>query len=140
MKKTIEIFLKVFLVLISLGAWAIIAIFIEWRLGIEYKIALLWSLIIASTALAGFTSLILTKIARDGKNLGEKIGMSERRIKNCRIFLSWSVIIGCLMILAVMFYFITYETSLIIVAWVFFIIQLELFILPLIFSKIFTFR
>ena len=109
-------------------------------MGIEYKIALLRSLIIASTALAVFTSLILTKIARDGKKLGEKAGMSERRIKNCRIFSSLSVIIGCLIIFAVMFYFITYEISLIIMVWVFFIIQLELFILPLIFSKIFTFR
>lgn len=140
MKKTMDILMKVFLVLILIGAWALIAVFIDWWVGIEHKINLLRSLLIASTALVGFTGIFLTKIIRDNENFVKKIGMSESRMKACRLFLSWSIIIGCLAILAVMFYFIAYEISLIIVAWVFFIVQLELFILPLVFARIVIFR
>jgi len=139
-KKTMDILMKVFLVLILIGAWALIAVFIDWWVGIEHKINLLRSLLIASTALVGFTGIFLTKIIRDNENFVKKIGMSESRMKACRLFLSWSIIIGCLAILAVMFYFIAYEISLIIVAWVFFIVQLELFILPLVFARIVIFR
>ncbi len=140
MKKTMDILMKVFLVLILIGAWALIAVFIDWWVGIEHKINLLRSLLIASTALVGFTGIFLTKIIRDNENFVKKIGMSESRMKACRLFLSWSIIIGCLAILAVMFYFIAYEISLIVAAWVFFILQLELFILPLVFARIVIFR
>jgi len=139
-KKTMDILMKVFLVLILIGAWALIAVFIDWWVGIEHKINLLRSLLIASTALVGFTGIFLTKIIRDNENFVKKIGMSESRMKACRLFLSWSIIIGCLAILAVMFYFIAYEISLIVAAWVFFILQLELFILPLVFARIVIFR
>ena len=139
-KKAIEIFIRMLLVLIAIGAWALIALYIYWPAGIEYKIDLLRSLLIASTALVGFSGIFLIKIIRDGERFVRELGMSEKRIRNLRIFVSWSVIIGFLAILATMFYFLTYELSLIIVAWVFFMVQLELFILPLIFSKILAFR
>ena len=140
MKKAVDILARGFLVLIAIGAWGLIAVYIYWPMGMEYKISLIRSLLIASTALVGFAGIFLIKIVRDGEKFVREFGMSERRIKNLRVFVSWSVIVGFLAILAVMFYFITYEIPLIIVAWVFFIVQLELFILPLIFSKIIIFR
>ena len=140
MKKAVDILARVFLVLIAIGAWGLIAIYIYWPVGMEYKISLIRSLLIASTTLVGFTGIFLIKIVRDGERFVREFGMSERRIKNLRVFVSWSVIVGFLAILAVMFYFITYEIPLIIVAWVLFIVQLELFILPLVFSKIIIFR
>ncbi len=140
MKKAIEILLRMLLALIAIGAWGLIALYVYWPAGIEHKINLLRSLLIASTALVGFSGIFLIKIIRDGERFVREFGMSEKRIKTLRIFVSWSVIIGFLAILAVMFYFITYEIALIIVAWVFFIGQLELFILPLIFSRILAFR
>lgn len=140
MKKAVDILAGVFLALIAIGAWGLIAVYIYWPVGMEYKISLIRSLLIASTALVGFTGIFLIKIVRDGERFVREFGMSERRIKNLRVFVSWSVIVGFLAILAVMFYFITYEIPLIIVAWVLFIVQLELFILPLVFSKIIIFR
>ena len=140
MKKAVDILARVFLVLIAIGAWGLIAVYIYWPAGMEYKISLIRSLLIASTALVGFTGIFLIKIVRDGERFVREFGMSERRIKNLRVFISWSAIVGFLAILAVMFYFITYEIPLIIVAWVLFIVQLELFILPLVFSKIIIFR
>jgi len=139
-KKTIEILLRMLLVLIAIGAWGLIALYVYWPAGMEYKISFLRSLLVASTALAGFTAIFLIKIIRDGERFVRELGMSEKRVKNMRIFVSWSVIIGFLTVLAVMFYFITYEISLIMAAWVLFIVQLELFILPLIFSRILAFR
>ena len=140
MKKTIEILARAFLVIIAIGAWGLIAVYIYWPAGIEYKIDLLRSLLVASTALVGFTSIFLFKTISEGEKFVRELGISERKMKNLRIFLSWSVITGLLAILAVMFYFISYEISLIIVAWVLFILQLELFVLPLIFTKIIAFR
>ena len=132
--------LRLLLFLIALGAWGLLALYICWPAGIEYKIVLLRALLIAATVLVGFSSIFLIKIIRDGERLVGEFVMSEKRMKNLRIFVSWSVVIGFLAILAVMFYFITYEIFLIMVAWVFFIGQLELFVLPLIFSKIAVFR
>ena len=140
MKRTIEILARAFLVIIAIGAWGLIAVYIYWPAGIEYKIDLLRSLLVASTALVGFTSIFLFKTISEGEKFVRELGISERKMKNLRIFLSWSVITGLLAILAVMFYFISYEISLIIVAWVLFILQLELFVLPLIFTKIIAFR
>ncbi|MGB2826727.1 MAG: hypothetical protein WBC50_00800, partial [Dehalococcoidales bacterium] len=116
------------------------AVYICWPAGIEYKINLLRSLLVASTALVGFTSIFLLKIISEGERFVRELSISERKMKNLRIFLSWSVIIGFLAILAVMFYFISYEIALIILAWILFILQLESFVLPLIFTKIITFR
>ncbi len=140
MKRTIEILVRAFLVIIAIGAWGLIAVYIYWPAGIEYKIDLLRSLLVASTALVGFTSIFLFKTISEGEKFVRELGISERKMKNLRIFLSWSVITGLLAILAVMFYFISYEISLIIVAWVLFILQLEVFVLPLIFTKIIAFR
>jgi hypothetical protein len=140
MKKAIEILVKVFFVIIGIGVWGLIAVYIYWPAGIEYKINLLRSLLVASSALVGFNAIFLVKLIRDGERFIVELGMSERRMKNLRIFVSWSVIIGFLTILLVMFYFITYEINLIIAAWIFFIVQLELFILPLIFSRILAFH
>ncbi len=140
MKKAVDILARVFLVLIAIGAWGLFAVYIYWPAGMEYKISLIRSLLIASTVLVGFTGIFLIKIVRDGERFVREFGMSERRIKNLRVCVSWSVIVGFLAVLAVMSYFITYEIPLIIVAWVLFIVQLELFILPLIFSKIIIFR
>jgi len=139
-KRTIEILVRAFLVIIAIGAWGLIAVYIYWPAGIEYKIDLLRSLLVASTALVGFTSIFLFKTISEGEKFVRELGISERKMKNLRIFLSWSVITGLLAILAVMFYFISYEISLIIVAWVLFILQLEVFVLPLIFTKIIAFR
>lgn len=140
MKRAIEILLKTLLVLVALGAWGLIALYIYWPAGMEYKINLLRSLLIASTALVGFTAIFLIKIVREGERLVREFGISEKRMKNLRIFISWSVIIGFVSIVAVMFYFVMYEVFLITVAWVAFVVQLELYILPLIFSRILTFR
>ena len=140
MKKTFEILARAFLVIIAIGAWGLIAVYICWPAGIEYKINLLRSLLVASTALVGFTAIFLLKIISEGERFVRELSISERKMKNLRIFLSWSVIIGFLAILAVMFYFISYEISLIILAWILFILQLESFVLPLIFTKIITFR
>ena len=140
MKKTIEILARAFLVIIAIGAWGLIAVYICWPAGIEYKINLLRSLLVASTALVGFTAIFLLKIISEGERFVRELSISERKMKNLRIFLSWSVITGFLAILAVMFYFISYEISLIILAWILFILQLESFVLPLIFTKIITFR
>jgi len=139
-KKAIEILARAFLIIIAVGAWGLIAVYIYWPAGIEYKIDLLRSLLVASTALVGFTSIFLFKTISEGEKFVREPGISEKRMKNLRIFLSWSVITGLLAILAVMFYFISYEISLIIVAWVLFILQLELFVLPLIFTKVIIFR
>lgn len=140
MKNTMSILMKIFLALIFIGGWVLIAVFINWSLGIEYKISLLRSLLIASTFMVGLASIFLVKAIRVGEILIRKPGMSEKRLKNFRIFLSWSVIAGCLAILAVMLYFISYEISLIVAVWVLFILQLELVILPLICSRIIIFR
>jgi hypothetical protein len=139
-KKTIEILLRMLLVLIAIGAWGLIALYVYWPAGMEYKIGLLRSLLVASAALSGFAAILLIKIVRDGERLVGELGMSEKKVKNMRIFVSWSVIIGFLTVLAVMFYFIIYETPLMATAWVLFIAQLELFVLPLIFSRILAFR
>ena len=140
MKKTIEILARVFLVIIAIGAWGLIAVYICWPAGIEYKISLLRSLLVASTALVGFAAIFLLKTIIEGERFVRELSISEKKMKNLRIFLSWSVIIGFLAILAVMFYFISYEISLIMLAWILFILQLESFVLPLIFTKIITFR
>ena len=140
MKKTIEILVRAFLVIIAIGAWGLIALYIYWPAGIEYKINLLRSLLVASTALVGFTAIFLFKTISEGERFVRELSISEKKMKNLRIFLSWSVIIGFLAILAVMFYFISYEISLIILAWVLFILQLESFVLPLLFTKIVAFR
>jgi len=139
-KKAIEILARAFLIIIAVGAWGLIAVYIYWPAGIEYKIDLLRSLLVASTALMGFTAIFLFKTISGGERFVRELSISEKKMKNLRIFLSWSVIIGFLAILAVMFYFISYEISLIIVAWVLFILQLELFVLPLIFTKVIIFR
>ena len=140
MKKILEILVKAFFALIAIGALASIAYFINWPLGILYKIDLLRSVLIASTALVGFAGVFLIKIIQDGEIFVKEFGMSEKRMKNCRIFISWSIITGCLAILAVLFYFITYEIPFIVVTWLLFILQLELFIFPLIFAKVIVFR
>jgi len=139
-KKTIEISARAFLIIVAVGAWGLIAVYICWPAGIEYKINLLRSLLVASTALMGFTAIVLFKTISEGERFVRELSISEKKMKNLRIFLSWSVIIGFLAILAVMFYFISYEISLIILAWVLFILQLESFVLPLIFTKIISFR
>jgi hypothetical protein len=138
--KAIDILVKVFLVLVAVGTLALLAAFINWPVGLEHKINLLRSLLIAATALLGFTGVFLIKIIRDGEVLVREFGMSERRVNNLRVFVSWSGVIGFLAILTVMFYFITYEINLIIVAWIFFILQLEFFVLPLIFARVITFH
>ena len=140
MKNTMSILMKILLVFIFIGGWASIAGFINWSLGIEYKINLLRSLLIASTALVGFSVIFLARVLRDYEILIKESGVSEKRMKNCRVFVSWSIIIGCISILAVLFYFITYEISLITVVWILFILQLELLILPLIFARVIVFR
>ena len=140
MKKTFEILARAFLVIIAIGAWGLIAVYIYWPAGIEYKINLLRSLLVASTALVGFTAIFLLKAISEGERFVRELSISERKMKNLRIFLSWSVITGFLAILAVMFYFISYEIALIMLAWILFILQLESFVLPLIFTKIITFR
>jgi hypothetical protein len=132
--------MKILLAFIFIGGWALIAVFINWPLGIEYKISLLRSILIASTALVGFSIIFLIKVIRDYEILVKEFRVSDKRMKNCRIFLSWSIIIGCIAILVVLFYFITYEISLISAAWILFVLQLELFIFPLIFTKIIVFR
>ncbi len=140
MNRAIDILMKVFLVLVAVGALAVLAVFINWPAGLEHKINLLRSLLIAATALLGFTGVFLLKIIRDGEVLVREFGMSERRVNNLRVFISWSGIIGFLAILAVMFYFITYEINLIMVAWILFILQLEFFVFPLIFARVITFH
>ncbi len=140
MKNTMFIFMKILLAFIFVGGWALIVVFIDWPLGIEYKISLLRSLLIASVALVGFSIIYLTKVSRDHEILVRELKVSDKRMKNCRIFVSWSIIVGCIAILAILFYFVTYEISLITVAWITLILQLELFILPLIFTKVIVFR
>ena len=140
MKNTMSILMKILLAFIFIGGWALIAVFINWPLGIEYKISLLRSILIASTALVGFSIIFLIKVIRDYEILVKEFRVSDKRMKNCRIFLSWSIIIGCIAILVVLFYFITYEISLISAAWILFVLQLELFIFPLIFTKVIVFR
>lgn len=140
MKNTMSILMKILLAFIFIGGWALIAVFINWPLGIEYKISLLRSILIASTALVGFSVIFLIKVFRDYEILVKEFRVSDKRMKNCRIFLSWSIIIGCIAILVVLFYFITYEISLISAAWILFVLQLELFIFPLIFTKVIVFR
>ena len=140
MNRAVDILMKVFLILVAVGALVLLAVFINWPAGLEHKINLLRSLLIAATALLGFTGVFLLKIIRDGEVLVRELGMSERRVSNLRAFVSWSGVIGFLAILAVMFYFITYEIHLIMVAWIFFILQLEFFVLPLTFARVITFH
>lgn len=140
MRKATEILVRVLLVLVAIGALVLVALCACWPAGMEYKIGLLRSLLVASAALAGFAALLLIKLARDGEKLVREQGMSEKRMKNIRILVSWSIILGFLTVLAVMFYFLVYETPLMVAAWVLFIGQVELFILPLIFSRILAFR
>ncbi len=140
MKNTRSILIKIFLAYIFLGGWALIAVFIDWPLGIEYKISLLRSLLIASTILVGFSVIFLTKVIRDYEVLIKDFRVSDKRMKICRIIVSWSVIVGCIAILVILFYFITYEISLISVAWIFFVLQLALLIIPLLFARVIILR
>ncbi len=140
MKRTIEVLARALLIIVAVGVWGLIALYIYWPAGIEYKINLLRSLLVASAALMGFIAIFLFKTISEGERFVREQGISEKKMKNLRIFLSWSAIASFLAILVIMFYFISYEMSLIIVAWVQFIIQLELFVLPLIFTRIIAFR
>jgi len=140
MKRINPILLLILLTTVAIGSLAVIAVFVDWNAGIVFKIDLLRSLLIVSTILVGFAGMILLKLAKDRDVFIDKFGMSERRVKNLRIFLSWSIIVGCIAILAVLFYFVTYEISLIICAWITLILQLAMFIFPLIFSKVIVFR
>ena len=140
MKKSIEILAGILLAVIAVGAWGLIALYVYWPADIECKIGLLRSLLVASTVLMGFISIFLFKIVIDGERFAREKGISENKMKNLRIFLSWSIITGFLAILTIMFYFISYELLLIPLAWVLFILQLQLFVLPLLFARIIAFR
>ena len=140
MKKTTEILVKAFLIIIAIGARGLIAAYIYWPAEIQYKIDLLRSLLVASVALVGFTTTFLFKTVSEGERFIKEKGISTGRMKNLRIFLSWSVITGFLAILAILFYFVSYEMLLIMLSWVLFVIQLELFVLPFIFTRIIAFR
>jgi len=139
-KNTMSILLKILLAFILIGGWALIAVFINWPLGIEYKISLLRSLLIASTALVGFSVILLIKVIWNYEILVKELRVSDKSIRSCRTFLSWSAVIGCIVILVILFYFITYEIFLISSAWILFVLQLELFVFPLIFIKVIVFR
>ena len=140
MKRINSILLVMLSILVAIGSLTVIAVVVDWNAGIAFKIDLLRSLLIVSTVLVGFAGIILFKLAKDSDVFVDKFGISEGRVKNLRIFLSWSIIVGCIAILAVLFYFVTYEISLIICAWITLILQLALFSFPLIFIKVIVFR
>ena len=140
MKRINSILLVMLSILVAMGSLTVIAVVVDWNAGIAFKIDLLRSLLIVSTVLVGFAGIILFKLAKDSDVFVDKFGISEGRVKNLRIFLSWSIIVGCIAILAVLFFFVTYEISLIICAWITLIVQLAMFIFPLIFSKVIVFR
>jgi len=140
MKRINSILLVILSILVAMGSLTVIAVVVDWNAGIEFKIDLLRSLLIVSTVLVGFAGIILFKLAKDRDVFIDKFGISEGRVKNLRILLSWSIIVGCIAILAVLFFFVTYEISLIICAWITLILQLAMFIFPLIFTKVIVFR
>lgn len=140
MKRINSILLVMLSILVAMGSLTVIAVVVDWNAGIAFKIDLLRSLLIVSTVLVGFAGIILFKLAKDRDVFIDKFGISEGRVKNLRIFLSWSIIVGCIAILAVLFFFVTYEISLIICAWITLILQLAMFIFPLIFTKVIVFR
>ena len=122
------------------GALVFMLVHISWPVEIAMKAELLWSVLVASLALAGFVTVISLRLIRGDEDFRTKLGISEVGMKNLRTFICRSAALGCLTILAVVLYFIIGEANLFFIAWLFFILQLGLLIFPLISARIMVFR
>lgn len=125
---------------VAAGLFACILFFGDWPVEIMMKVELLRSVLIASLALVGFVIIILLEIIRNNSGSNGELGMSDIRTKKSRVLICQSVTFGCFTILAIMIYFVIYEINIIYVAWIFFILQLALLIIPLLFAKVIVLR
>ena len=123
---------------VTAGLFACILFFGDWPAEIMMKVELLPSVFIASLVLVGF--VLLLENIRDNNGFNVKLEISDIRTKKSRVCIGQSVAFGCFTILAIMVYFIIYEIHMIYIAWIFFVLQLELLITPLLFAKIIVFR
>jgi hypothetical protein len=122
------------------GALVFMLVHISWPVEIAMKAEFLWSVLVASLALAGFVAVIPLRLIRGEGDFRAKLGISEIGMENLRTFLYRSAALGCLTILAIVLYFIIGEANLFFIAWLLFILQLGLLISPLIFARIMVFR
>jgi hypothetical protein len=122
------------------GLFACILFFVDWPVEIMMKVELLRSVLIASLALVGFVSIILIESIRGNGDFTERFGISSKGINKFKGFLGQSIFFGCLAILAILVYFVIYEINTIYMAWIFFLLQLALLIIPLLFAKIIVLR
>ena len=125
---------------VAAGLFACIIFFGDWPIEIVMKVELLQSVLIASLALVGFVIIVLPEIIHDNSGSNGELGMSDIETRKLRVLISQSVTFGCFTILAIMVYFVIYEINTIYVAWIFFLLQLMLFIIPLLFAKIIVLR
>ncbi|HEY50427.1 MAG TPA: hypothetical protein G4O20_01310 [Dehalococcoidia bacterium] len=128
--------LPLVIVVIVAGLFASIIFFGDWPVEIMMKVELLQSVLIATSALAGFVVIILPEMVRNNSGSNVKLGISDIRTKKLRVLICQSVTSGCFTILAIMVYFVIYEINIVYMAWVFFILQLALLIIPLLFARI----
>ena len=131
--------LPVAISVITAGLFACILFFGDWPSEIMMKVELLPSVIITSLALAGF-AIALLGVFRDNNGSNEELGMPNIRAKKSRVLIYQSVTFGCLTILATMVYFVIHAINMIYVAWLLFILQLALLVVPLLFAKIIVLR
>lgn len=124
--------------LVVAGALVFILVYVSWPVEIEMKAELLRSVLIASLALVAFVGIII-RLIRGDVDLNVKLGISEIGITKLKTFIYRSAALGCLALVAIVVYFISGETNLFFIAWLFFILQLGLLIFPLMFARIMIF-
>ena len=132
--------LSAVIAVVAAGLFACILFFGDWPVEIMMKVELLRSVLIASLALVGFVIVLLLEIIRDNGGSNENLGMSDIGTKKSKVLICQSVTSGCFTILAIMVYFVIYEINIIYIAWIFFILQLVLLIIPLLFAKVIVLR
>jgi hypothetical protein len=125
---------------VAAGALVFMLVYATWPIEMAMKVELLRSVLITSLVLVGFASVMLVEFIRGSAGFVVKPGVSDTGIRKLRALLSRSVVLGCLTILAIMVYFVVFEINIFFVAWIFFILQLALLILPLALTRIMALR
>jgi hypothetical protein len=120
------------------GALVFILVYVSWPVEIEMKAELLRAVLIASLALVAFVGVII-RLIRGDVDLNVKLGISDIGITKLKTFIYRSAALGCLALVAIVVYFISGETNLFFIAWLFFTLQLGLLIFPLMLARIMIF-
>ena len=121
------------------GLLVFILVYFDWPAEIVMKLELLQSVLFASLLLVGFVTVILIESIL-GDDFTEKVGISSSAVQKFKVFLGQSISLGCLTTLVIMVYFVIYEMSIFYIAWILFVMQLSLLILPILFTKIAVLR